>query len=104
MRLFPAFVFLAPLLFQADPVAAARKDLGPGYSVVRVEPGILLALTGEESKADPLLQSIADTVRHALTHLDTVHKDAGRLQKKTGCCLPAAERSAMPCCAAEVGA
>src|SRR5829696_5062409 len=28
---------------------------------------------------DPLLQSIADTLRHALTHLDTVHKDAGRL-------------------------
>ena len=53
---------------------------------------------------DPLLQSIADTVRHALTHLDTVHKDAGRLQKKTGCCLPAVERSALPCCAAEVEA
>ena len=49
---------------------------------------------------DPLLQSIADTVRHVLTHLDTVHKDAGRLQKKTGCCLPAPERSALPCCAA----
>ena len=53
---------------------------------------------------DPLLQSIAATVRHALTHLDTVHKDAGRLQKKTGCCLPATERSSLPCCAAEVGA
>jgi ArsR family transcriptional regulator len=52
---------------------------------------------------DPLLQSIADTVRHALTHLETVHKDAGRLQKKTGCCLPAVERSALPCCAAEAG-
>jgi ArsR family transcriptional regulator len=53
---------------------------------------------------DPLLQSIADTVRHALTHLDVVHKDAGRLQKKTGCCLPAPEPSARPCCAAEVRA
>ena len=50
---------------------------------------------------DPLLQSIADTVRHVLTHLDTVQKDAGRLQKKTGCCLPASEPSALPCCAAE---
>src|SRR5436190_20067815 len=48
---------------------------------------------------DPLLQSIADTVRHALTHLDAVHKDAGRLQKKTGCCLPVTEPSALPCCA-----
>ena len=53
---------------------------------------------------DPLLQSIADTVRHVLTHLETVHKDAGRLQKKTGCCLPALERSSLPCCAAEVQA
>jgi ArsR family transcriptional regulator, arsenate/arsenite/antimonite-responsive transcriptional repressor len=53
---------------------------------------------------DPLLQSLSDTVRHALTHLETVHKDAGRLQKRTGCCLPAVERSALPCCAAEVGA
>jgi ArsR family transcriptional regulator len=50
---------------------------------------------------DPLLQSIADTVRHVLTHLDTVQKDAGRLQKKTGCCLPAPESSALPCCAGE---
>ena len=53
---------------------------------------------------DPLLQSIAETVRHALTHLDTVKKDAGRLQKRTGCCLPVPERSALPCCAAEVRA
>jgi ArsR family transcriptional regulator len=51
---------------------------------------------------DPVLQSIAASVRHALTHLDAVHKDAGRLQKKTGCCLPARERSALPCCAGEV--
>lgn len=50
---------------------------------------------------DPLLQSVAATVRHTLTHLDAVHNDVARLQKKTGCCLPAAERSALPCCAAE---
>jgi ArsR family transcriptional regulator len=55
-------------------------------------------------QSDPLLQSVADTVRHALTHLDTVHKDAGRLQKKTGCCVPSPERTALPCCAAEVPA
>jgi ArsR family transcriptional regulator len=53
---------------------------------------------------DPLLQSIAATVRHALTHLDAVHKDAGRLQKKTGCCLPATEPSTLACCAAEARA
>jgi ArsR family transcriptional regulator len=49
---------------------------------------------------DPLLQSIAETVRHALTHLETVQKDAVRLQKRTGCCLPVPERSSLPCCTA----
>jgi ArsR family transcriptional regulator, arsenate/arsenite/antimonite-responsive transcriptional repressor len=53
------------------------------------------------SLPDPVLRSIAETVRHALMHLDTVGKDADRLQKKTGCCLPALEGSEMPCCAAE---
>src|SRR5262245_15912345 len=38
---------------------------------------------------DPVLRSIAATVHHALTHLDAVAKDADRLQKRTGCCLPA---------------
>jgi ArsR family transcriptional regulator len=53
---------------------------------------------------DPVLRSIADTVRHALMHLDTVGKDADRLQKKTGCCLPAMESSEMPCCTSEARA
>ena len=48
---------------------------------------------------DPVLHALGATVRHALTHLDAVHKDADRLQKKTGCCLPATEASALPCCA-----
>jgi ArsR family transcriptional regulator len=50
---------------------------------------------------DPVLQSIAETVRHALTHLETVQKDAARLQRKTGCCLPATDSRELPCCAAE---
>jgi len=50
---------------------------------------------------DPILQSIAEMVRHALTHLDTVQKDAARLQKKTGCCLPAPASTELPCCASE---
>jgi len=58
-----ALAVLVPLLLQTDPLAAAKKDLGPEYSVVRVEPGILLALAGEESKADPLLQSIRRGVK-----------------------------------------
>jgi hypothetical protein len=37
---------------------------------------------------DPVLAAIVDGVAHALTHSDTIHRDAGRLQKRTGCCVP----------------
>jgi ArsR family transcriptional regulator, arsenate/arsenite/antimonite-responsive transcriptional repressor len=50
--------------------------------------------------ADPVLAAIGDAVRHALTHMDGVQRDAQRLQKRTGCCLPASR--ALPssaCCA-----
>jgi ArsR family transcriptional regulator len=50
--------------------------------------------------ADPVLDAIAAAVRHALTHVDVVQHDAGRLQKKTGCCLPAPKGLvSLPCCA-----
>ena len=48
---------------------------------------------------DPVLQALSGTVRHALTHLEAVHKDTDRLHKKTGCCLPATQAAALPCCA-----
>lgn len=49
--------------------------------------------------ADPVLGAIVDAVRHALTHMDTVRRDAERLQKRTGCCLPALEDVAgLSCC------
>jgi len=49
---------------------------------------------------DPVLGAIATAVRHALTHVDVVRRDAGRLRKKTGCCLPAPEEvGGLPCCA-----
>ena len=47
---------------------------------------------------DPVLQAISETLRHALVHVDAVHKDADRLQKKTGCCLPSIEDGGLPCC------
>ncbi len=50
--------------------------------------------------ADPVLRAIADAVRHALTHVDVVRKDAERLQKRTGCCLPAAADTARASCCA----
>src|SRR6478672_8106426 len=39
--------------------------------------------------SDPVLAVIADAVRRALTHVDAVRDDAVRLQKRTGCCVPA---------------
>ena len=56
---------------------------------------------------DPVLGAIADAVRHALTHVDVVRRDADRLEKKTGCCLPApGDMTASACCgeAARAGA
>src|SRR3954469_11990515 len=38
---------------------------------------------------DPVKAAIVDAVRHGLTHVDTVHRDAERLQRRTGCCVPA---------------
>jgi ArsR family transcriptional regulator len=48
---------------------------------------------------DPVLAAIGDAVRHALAHLDVVHRDAARLRKRTGCCVPAAgDFAGPPCC------
>lgn len=52
--------------------------------------------------ADPVLAGIIDAVHHALAHVDTVQRDAQRLQKRTGCCVPAPDRRAgAPCCSPE---
>lgn len=51
---------------------------------------------------DPVLAALAAAVRHALAHSDTVRRDAERLQKKTGCCVPTpASIAGTPCCAPE---
>lgn len=53
--------------------------------------------------ADPVLAAIGDAVRHALTHIETVHRDAERLQKRTGCCVPGpGDVAGVPCCARPV--
>ena len=50
--------------------------------------------------ADPVLAAIGDAVRHALTHMDTVLRDGERLQKRTGCCVPApGDVAGVSCCA-----
>src|SRR5918992_4068617 len=38
--------------------------------------------------SDPVLRIIQQAVAQALRHVDAVQKDADRLEKKTGCCLP----------------
>jgi ArsR family transcriptional regulator len=50
--------------------------------------------------ADPVLAAITDAVRHGLAHTDAVHRDAERLQKRTGCCVPVpGDVAGMSCCA-----
>jgi ArsR family transcriptional regulator len=54
---------------------------------------------------DPVLAAIIESVRHALTHMDAVRRAAGRLQKKTGCCIPTpGDVSGVPCCAGQPSA
>jgi ArsR family transcriptional regulator len=48
---------------------------------------------------DPVMAAIVDAVRHALSHVDTVHRDGERLQKRTGCCIPApGDVTGVSCC------
>lgn len=50
---------------------------------------------------DPVVDTIRLAVAHALGHLETVRRDADRLQKKTGCCLPdTIETPSFACCGA----
>ncbi len=49
---------------------------------------------------DPILRTIRDAVTHALGHIEGIHRDAERLRKKTGCCLPASNDVSLACCGA----
>jgi ArsR family transcriptional regulator, arsenate/arsenite/antimonite-responsive transcriptional repressor len=49
---------------------------------------------------DPVLRTIRDAVTHALGHIEGIHRDAERLRKKTGCCLPASNDVSLACCGA----
>src|SRR2546421_7246541 len=48
--------------------------------------------------ADPVTAAIVDAVRHALTHIDAVHRDGERLHKRTGCCVPTPGDVMVSCC------
>jgi ArsR family transcriptional regulator, arsenate/arsenite/antimonite-responsive transcriptional repressor len=48
---------------------------------------------------DPLVDTIRQAVTHTLSHVESVRRDAGRLEKKTGCCLPDATGAVtLDCC------
>ena len=48
---------------------------------------------------DPVMAAIVDAVRHALTHIDAVHRDGERLQQRTGCCVPSpGAMTGVSCC------
>ena len=75
-------------LRRAGLVATRREGLWVHYRMARL--------------ADPVLGAIGEAVRHALTHVDVVQRDARRLQKKTGGSLPApGAMGAAPCCSGE---
>jgi ArsR family transcriptional regulator, arsenate/arsenite/antimonite-responsive transcriptional repressor len=38
--------------------------------------------------SNPVLAAIGDAVRHGLAHMGRVRRDAERLQKRNGCCVP----------------
>ena len=47
---------------------------------------------------DAVLKTIRQSVEHALGHLEAVQRDAGRLSRKTGCCLPDQPAPSCVCC------
>jgi len=52
------------------------------------------------NSGDPIVTVIRDAVTHALGHVDAVKKDAARLERRTGCCVPESKaRRGLACCA-----
>jgi hypothetical protein len=62
MRTAVVLLLLGPLFPQTDPVAAAQKDLGPGFSVERLEAGILLAVQAS-ADADAFRERLQKSIR-----------------------------------------
>jgi ArsR family transcriptional regulator len=51
------------------------------------------------SQPDPVAQTALDALRHCSGHLSTVARDAGRLEKATGCCPAVGDAPVLGCCA-----
>ena len=73
-------------LRRAGLVAARREGLWMHYRLAET--------------TDPITRTVRDAVTHALGHVEAVRKDAERLERKTGCCLPASvgEPPVLACC------
>jgi len=52
------------------------------------------------TSADPIIATIEEATTHVLGHVESLQKDAERFEKRTGCCVPAAGRTRLACCAA----
>lgn len=52
---------------------------------------------------DAVLRTLQDAVTHALRHQVVVERDLSRLEKLTGCCVPSAISTALPCCGDTIG-
>lgn len=50
---------------------------------------------------DPIIATIADAATHVLGHVEMLRKDAQRLEKRTGCCMPSEESPNLACCGPE---
>jgi ArsR family transcriptional regulator, arsenate/arsenite/antimonite-responsive transcriptional repressor len=48
---------------------------------------------------DPIVATIEDATTHVLGHVEALRKDAERLEKQTGCCVPATTVKSLACCA-----
>src|SRR5262249_16132781 len=74
-------------LRRAGLVQARREGLWSHYRLAKV--------------GDPVMATLQASVRHALTHVESVRHDVARLSKRNGCCELSARRTAtsMPCAA-----
>jgi len=71
-------------LRRAGLVATRREGLWVHYR---------LAIPG-----DPIIAAIQDATIHVLGHVDSLKRDAERLEKRTGCCLPSHGSTNLACC------
>ena len=71
-------------LRRAGLVTTRREGLWVHYSLAK--------------SADLIVATIEDATTHVLGHVESLKKDAVRLEKRTGCCVPASGTAGFACC------